>query len=52
VVRGHLDVVFEKPQFEEVARLIPLAEEIDVGASGHMVMLERRDAVNRAISRS
>ena len=51
VVRGHLDVVFEKPQFEEVARLIPLAEEIDVGASGHMVMLERREAVNRAISR-
>jgi long-chain acyl-CoA synthetase len=51
VVRGHLDVVFEKPQFEEVARLIPLAEEIDVGASGHMVMLERRDAVNRAIAR-
>jgi long-chain acyl-CoA synthetase len=51
VVRGHLDMLFEKPQFEEVAHAIPLAEEIDVGASGHMVMLERRDAVNRAISR-
>ncbi len=51
VVRGYYDRVFEKPAFEEVARAIPLAEEIDVGASGHMVMLERRDAVNRAINR-
>ncbi len=51
VIRGHMDIVFEKPQFEEVARAIPNSEEVDVGASGHMVMLERRDAVNRAISR-
>lgn len=51
VIRGHMDVVFEQPMFEEVARAIPLAEEVDVGASGHMVMLERREAVNRAISR-
>lgn len=52
VIRGHLDIVFEKPLFEEVARAIPNAEELDVGASGHMVMLERREAVNRAIQRS
>lgn len=52
VIRGHLDIVFEKPLFEEVARAIPDAEELDVGASGHMVMLERREAVNRAIQRS
>lgn len=51
VVRGHLDVVFEKPMFEEVTRAIPNAEEVDVGASGHMVMLERRAALNRAIER-
>jgi len=51
VIRGHHDAIFEKPLFEEVARAIPLSEEIDVGASGHMVMLERRDAVNRAITR-
>ena len=51
VIRGHLDAVFEKPLTEEVPRAIPNAEEIDVGASGHMVMLERREAVNRAISR-
>lgn len=51
VIRGHQDRVFEKPLFEEVARTIPGAEDIDVGSSGHMVMLERREAVNRAISR-
>lgn len=51
VIRGHLDIVFEKPLFEEVARAIPGADEIDVGASGHLVMLERREAVNRVIHR-
>ena len=51
VIRGHQDRVFKRPLFEEVARTIPGAEEIDVGASGHMVMLERHDAVNRTISR-
>ncbi len=51
VVRGHQDRVFEKPMFEEVTQTIPEAEEVDVGASGHMVMLERREAVNRAINR-
>lgn len=49
VIRGHLDIVFERPLYEEVVRAIPNAEEVDVGASGHMVMLERREAVNRAI---
>lgn len=51
VIRGHGDRVFSQGEFEEVARLIPSAEEVDVGVSGHMVMLERRDAVNRAIAR-
>ena len=51
VIRGHMDRVFEKPQFEEVPRLIPQIEDIDVGASGHMVMLERSEATNRAIAR-
>jgi len=51
VIRGHRDRVFAKAYFEEVARAIPRAEEHDVGASGHMVMLERREAVNRAIER-
>ncbi len=51
IIRGHLDAVFEKPAYEEVVQSIPHAEEVDVGASGHMVMLERKEAVNRAISR-
>jgi long-chain acyl-CoA synthetase len=51
VIRGHTDLVFEQPAFEQVARAIPSVEEVDVGASGHMVMLERREAVNRAIMR-
>lgn len=51
VLRGHRDFLFEQPLFEQVARSIPAAEEADIGASGHMVMLERRDAVNRAIER-
>ncbi len=51
VIRGHRDRLFSQTFFEEVARTIPTAEEINVGASGHMVQLERRDAVNRAIGR-
>ncbi|MEW6567609.1 MAG: alpha/beta fold hydrolase [Chloroflexota bacterium] len=51
VVRGHRDRVFEREDLEGVARAIPSAEEVDVGVSGHMVMLERYEAVNRAISR-
>jgi long-chain acyl-CoA synthetase len=51
IIHGHQDRVFEKPMFEEVSRAIPNAEEVNVGASGHLVMLERREAVNRAIQR-
>jgi long-chain acyl-CoA synthetase len=51
VIRGHRDLVFEQPYFEEVTRSIPGAEDVDIGVSGHMVMLERREAVNRAIER-
>lgn len=49
VIRGERDRVFESGHFEEVARAIPGASDLNVGASGHMVMLERREAVNRAI---
>lgn len=51
VIRGHRDLVFERPLYEKVARTIPGAEEVDIRVSGHMVMLERREAVNRAIER-
>jgi len=51
VIRGHRDLVFERPMFEKVAKSIPGAEEADIRISGHLVMLERREAVNRAIER-
>ena len=51
VIRGSRDQVLSARAFEEVVRVIPNAEEVDVGASAHMVMLERREAVNRAIER-
>jgi len=51
VIRGHRDDVFEKTHFEEVARSITGAEDVNVGSSGHLVMLERREAVNRALER-
>ncbi len=51
VIRGHRDTVFDKPLFEKVAKSIPGAEEADIRVSGHMVMLERREAVNRALER-
>lgn len=51
VIRGHRDRVFERPLFEKVTESIPGAEEADIGVSGHMVMLERREAVDRAIER-
>ncbi|MBE0669115.1 MAG: AMP-binding protein, partial [Anaerolineales bacterium] len=50
VIRGHRDLVFDRPLFEKVAKSIPGGEDIDVRASGHMVMLERREAVDRAIA--
>ncbi|MCO6439116.1 MAG: alpha/beta fold hydrolase, partial [Phycisphaerae bacterium] len=51
VIRGHRDLVFEKPAFAKVTESIPGAEEADIGVSGHMVMLERREAVDRSIER-
>jgi long-chain acyl-CoA synthetase len=51
VIRGHRDQVFDLPAFEKVTASIPGAEEDDIGVSGHMVMLERRDAVDRSIER-
>src|SRR6266498_2343431 len=51
IVRGNRDLVFERTRFEKVAASIPGAEEADIGVSGHLVMLERREAVGRAIER-
>ena len=51
VIRGNRDRVLSARAFEDVAKTLPNAEEVDMGASAHMVMLERREAVNRAIER-
>jgi len=51
VIRGNRDIVFERARFEKVTASIPGAQEADIGASGHLVMLERREAVGRAIER-
>jgi long-chain acyl-CoA synthetase len=51
VIRGDRDFLFSQADFDQVARIIPHAEEVNVGVSAHMVMLERRDAVQRAIER-
>lgn len=51
VIMGERDRVFPQAAFARVGQLIPEAEVVNVGASAHMVMIERRDAVNRAIER-
>jgi long-chain acyl-CoA synthetase len=51
VIRGNRDRVFESARFEKVTASISNAEEADIGVSGHLVMLERREAVERAIER-
>jgi long-chain acyl-CoA synthetase len=51
VIRGNRDLVFERSRFEKVTASIPEAEDADIGVSGHLVMLERREAVERAIER-
>jgi long-chain acyl-CoA synthetase len=51
IIRGNRDIVFDRPLFDKVAKSIPGGEDVDIGASGHMVMLERREAVDRAIAR-
>ncbi|MCA9944616.1 MAG: alpha/beta fold hydrolase [Anaerolineales bacterium] len=52
VILGNKDHVLPQSAFERVGELVPEGSEvINVGVSAHMVMLERRDAVNRAIER-
>ena len=50
-IRGERDKVFPQASFTRVSELIPGDDDVNVGASAHMVMIERRDAVNRAIER-
>ncbi len=51
VIRGDRDQVYPSAVFEQVARNIPDSEDVNVGVSSHLVMLERADAVTRAIDR-
>jgi len=51
VITGERDRYFPRRVFEDVGKLLPGAEVIDVGASKHKVQLERYQAVNRAIER-
>ena len=53
VILGNKDQVLPQEAFERVAELVPPqnSEVIRVDVSAHMVMLERRDAVNRAVIR-
>lgn len=51
VITGHRDRVFSHQAFDEVPRRIAGAQHVDVPVSSHHVMLERADAVNRAIQR-
>ncbi|MEZ4770681.1 MAG: alpha/beta fold hydrolase [Caldilineales bacterium] len=51
VITGERDTYFPRYAFEDVGRIIPGAEVVDVGASRHKVQLERHQAVNRAIER-
>jgi long-chain acyl-CoA synthetase len=51
VIRGERDQVYPTAVFEEVARTIPDAEDVNIGVSRHLVPLERAEAVNRAIGR-
>jgi long-chain acyl-CoA synthetase len=51
VILGQRDNLFSDESYKEVARLIPGAEQVVIPVSAHQVMVERPDAVNRAITR-
>ncbi len=51
VITGYRDRVLPPWVFDEVPQRIPNAQHVDVPASAHMVILERAEAVNRAVQR-
>lgn len=51
VILGQRDLLFRQEAYREVAALIPGAQEVIIPVSAHQVMVERPDAVNRAIER-
>jgi len=51
VILGQRDLLFKEEAYREVASLIPGAKMVTIPVSAHQVMVERPDAVNRAIER-
>jgi len=51
VIIGHRDIVFKPAAYDAVPDLIAGAQIAKIPVSAHLVMLERPDAVNRAITR-
>lgn len=51
VITGERDTYFPRHVFEDVGKMLPGAEVVDVGSAKHKVQLERHQAVNRAIER-
>ncbi len=51
IIRGDRDKVYPSAAFEAVARNIPGSEDVNIGVSSHLVMLERADAVTRHVER-
>lgn len=51
IITGERDNYFPRFVFEDVGKVIPTAEVIDVGSAKHKVQLERYQAVNRALDR-
>lgn len=50
VILGQRDILFSEDAYRAVAALIPGAEQVVIPVSAHQVMVERPDAVNRAIN--
>ena len=51
VILGQRDFLFDEAAQRQIAQLIPGAEEVVIPVSAHQVMVERPDAVNRAMER-
>ena len=51
VILGDRDKLFDSSAYQAIAKLIPGAQEVTLPQSAHQVMVERPDAVNRALDR-
>jgi long-chain acyl-CoA synthetase len=51
VILGQRDRLFDTSAYQAIAKLIPGAQEVTLPQSAHQVMVERPDAVNRALDR-